>query len=61
MRFLLTLLFIAILHAGTCPPLPPCYYVKTNLTVLIAEALDTPTLVVCFKQSVVYSACPGPA
>ena len=43
MRFILTLLFSAALHATTCPPLPPCYYVKPNLTVLIAEALNAPT------------------
>ena len=43
MRFILTLLITAALHADTCPPLPPCRYVEPNLTVLIAEALNTPT------------------
>ncbi len=43
MRFILTLLSTAALHAATCPPLPPCYYVKPNLTVLLAEALDSRT------------------
>jgi hypothetical protein len=43
MRPLLLSLFTSILHATTCPPLPPCHDIKPNLTVLLGEALNTPT------------------
>ena len=63
MRPLLVIFFTAALHAASCPPLPPRYYVKPNLTVLLAEALNTPTpdnTTIRLKlQTLIHGAHPG--